>query len=243
MLNIDPEARPKAKDVIKILQLIDIDNTEKVIEEPWPEHSISFDKAKLNADGFICLWKKEEAGQKKYELLNKDGRKSVLSKEEMADKGYVLITGFCDPRPEDNFEWNSDKLKKRGFIASTQKLNESGQKGYALFTSDGQSRFFPVANLVAMGYVTRKSGSSGGVSTPSVRTTPTPPPPSECALCVPWPEHKIEFDEAKIKEKGYIKVEQSTTAGVNGYKFTKVNGASQFIRVEMVIIQKMAKKV
>ena len=60
---------------------------------------------------------------------------------------------------------------------------------------------------------------------------------------MPWPEHKIEFDEAKIKEKGYIKVEQSTAAGVNGYKFTKVNGASQFIRVEMVIIQKMAKKV
>ena len=63
-------------------------------------------------------------------------------------------------------------------------------------------------------------------------------------ICAPWPEHKIVFDEAKIDEKGYSKVEQSTLNGVKGYIFTeKETGTTRFLRVEMVINQKMAKKV
>ena len=65
-------------------------------------------------------------------------------------------------------------------------------------------------------------------------------PSSEFAK--PWPEHKIKFDTATIKEKGYVRSEQKTMGGVNGYCFYKEDGSNQFIRVEMLLVQKMARK-
>lgn len=59
----------------------------------------------------------------------------------------------------------------------------------------------------------------------------------------PWPEHKIKFDVSVIKNKGYVRSEQKCLGGVNGYCFYKEDGSNQFLRIEMVLIQKMAHKV
>lgn len=61
-------------------------------------------------------------------------------------------------------------------------------------------------------------------------------------FATPWPEHNIKFDTSAIKEKGYVRSERQTLGGVNGYTFYREDGTSQFIRVEMVLIQKMAQK-
>lgn len=66
---------------------------------------------------------------------------------------------------------------------------------------------------------------------------------SKANFAKPWPEHKIKFDVPTIKDKGYVRSEQKCLGGVNGYCFYKEDGSSQFIRVEMVLIQKMAHKV
>jgi len=57
------------------------------------------------------------------------------------------------------------------------------------------------------------------------------------------PEHSIEFDSEMIAKKGYVKVEMGEKNGIKGYYFTRADGIRQFIRVEMVIMQKMARKV
>ena len=62
------------------------------------------------------------------------------------------------------------------------------------------------------------------------------------AFAKPWPEHEIKFDTSVIEDKGYVKSERETLNGVNGYRFYKADDTSQFIRVEMAIIQKMANK-
>lgn len=59
----------------------------------------------------------------------------------------------------------------------------------------------------------------------------------------PWPEHKIKFDTAAIRAKGYIRSEQKSMGGVNGYYFYKEDGSGQFIRFEILLVQKMAHKV
>lgn len=59
----------------------------------------------------------------------------------------------------------------------------------------------------------------------------------------PWPEHKIKFDSAAIRAKGYIRSEQKSMGGINGYYFYKEDGTGQFIRLEMLLVQKMAHKV
>ena len=65
----------------------------------------------------------------------------------------------------------------------------------------------------------------------------------ESDFAKPWPEHNIKFDTDVIKSKGFVRSEQMVMNGINGYCFYKEDGVSQFIRVEMVLIQKMAVKV
>ena len=66
---------------------------------------------------------------------------------------------------------------------------------------------------------------------------------SRSTFASPWPEHNIVFDKDMIKAKGYVGVEQKTMDGYRGYRFCKADGTSRFMRVEMVIVQKMARKV
>lgn len=58
----------------------------------------------------------------------------------------------------------------------------------------------------------------------------------------PWEDHSIKFDVDIIKSKGYVRSERKELNCVKGYMFYRADGSSQFIRVEMVLIQKMAYK-
>ena len=58
----------------------------------------------------------------------------------------------------------------------------------------------------------------------------------------PWPEHKIKLDIAAIKSKGYVRSERKNMNGVNGYLFFREDGSNQFIRAEIMVVQKMAHK-
>ena len=82
-------------------------------------------------------------------------------------------------------------------------------------------------------------------STKTVAVKPEHPktPLFRSAFAKPWPEHKIKFDADVIKSRGFVKSEQQTVGGINGYCFYKEDGTSQFIRVEMLLVLKMAHKV
>jgi len=229
MLKLDPEDRPDAIEVLKRLK------SETVIEEPWPEHKIILDKTKLKTNNIVGLKKISDGSLKKYEVLAKDGKKETLTKEDLISKGYAKAEGpigFATPWPEHNIEFDLDVLKKRGFVSCEQNVM-SGIKGYNFYRADSTSTFFKVEMLVAMKYAKKKAESTPVDEPVVVTTTPTDP----------WPEHKIVFDMDAIKAKGYVGFERKSMGGVNGYEFVRSNGTKQFIRVEMVIIQKMAKKV
>lgn len=226
MLSLDPDDRPSASEVLKRLR--DPESDVPVIEEPWPDHSIILDKDKIKTDGVINLKKVIISGQQKYELLNNSGKKSTLSKDEMLAKKYAKVLGpkdFCAPWSEHNIEFDLDRIKSRGFVSSEQKVM-AGVKGYNFYRADSTSTFFKPDMLVAMKYAKKKV------------TVVTP----EEGFASPWPEHKIEFIPDAIRARGYVRTEQQTMGGINGYKFIKADGTSQFIRVEMVLVQKMAKK-
>lgn len=223
MLSLNPDDRPSASEVLRRLR-----EAEPVIEEPWPEHGIILDKDKLKTDGVVGLKKISVSDQKKYELLYGDGKKSTFSKDDLSAKKYVKVTapvGFCSPWDEHNIEFDIDKIKSRGFVSGEQKTM-SGVKGYSFYRSDSTSTFFKLDMLIAMKYAKKK-------------VTVVAP---EAGFVAPWPEHSIEFDADAIKARGYVRTEQETLGGVKGYKFIRADGTSQFIRVEMVLIQKMAKK-
>ncbi len=59
----------------------------------------------------------------------------------------------------------------------------------------------------------------------------------------PWPEHGIEFDKKALKSMGYVSSEQTVLSGVKGYTFYKEDGSGRFLRSEMLVVQKMARKV
>lgn len=226
MLNIDPEKRPSAAQVLQRLKAAD---AESIIEEPWPEHRIIVDAEKLKDAGFAIFKKVIVAGQKKYELISKEGKKTEYTSDELQAKGFAKTAReekFAEPWSEHNIVFNEERMRSRGFVALEQKIM-SGVKGYELFRADSSSRFFSVDNLKAMQYATQKEA-------------PRPVIPE--GICEPWPEHNITFDVEQIHRKGYVRAERKTTGGINGYSFVKPDGSSQFIRVEMLIIQKIAKK-
>ncbi len=58
----------------------------------------------------------------------------------------------------------------------------------------------------------------------------------------PWPGQHLAFDLKVIREKGYVRSVRTTLSGVQGYTFYKEDGTGQFLRPEMLVIQKMAHK-
>lgn len=228
MLSLNPDDRPSAADVLRRLQAPAPDVP--VIEEPWPEHNLMLDKEKIISDDVVEFKKVIIAGQHKYGLLFQNGRKDTLSKENLIEKKYAKNMGprgFADPWPEHQIEFDFDIIKSRGYVSSEQKIiNEV--KGYLFYRGDSTTVFFRPETLVSMGYAKKKG-------------TIDPPPPGG-KFAPPWPEHKIRFDIDAIKAKGFVRSEQYTLNGIKGYNFIRADGKSQFILVEMVLIQKMAKK-
>ena len=137
----------------------------------------------------------------------------------------ISLDDFCKPWSEHDIEFDIDRIKSRGFVTGEQK-EFNGIKGYNFFRSDSNVCFFKLETLLAMNYA-RKIVSS---------TVP------DIGFDSPWPEHGIEFDNDVIKARGFIGVKQDTMNGIKGYRFIKSDGNSQFIRIEMVLIQKLAKK-
>ena len=259
MLQKDPNARPSASEVLKRLR-----EAEPVIEEPWPEHSIVLDRSKLEEADIAGLRKITVDGEKAYELIYFDGTKKSVTKDEMFSMGLLKITaptGFCTPWDEHGLVFDIDKIKSRGFISCEQKIM-SGIKGYQFYRSDSNSMFFKPETLIAMKYANKTDAPSPAPTSDDSAPAPTMKEvkisdatltesslPSEShsstipSFAEPWEEHNIVFDEDGIKAKGFVRSERASLGGINGYNFFTADGSCRFIRAEMAIIQKLARKV
>lgn len=234
MLSLNPDDRPTALEVLKRLQAPEDTDGEPSLEEPFPEHGIVLDKDAIKAAQIAKVEKMISGAKHQYRLLFKNGKKQVLTKEEMLSCGYAKAaapTGFAAPWPEHNIEYDVEKLKSRGFVSGENEIL-SGIKGYRLYRADAQSTFFKVEMLVAMKYAKKKAAAAPAAVVKD----------SSAAFAEPWPEHGIVFDKTAVAAKGYVSVTRKTLNGINGYEFVRTNGTRQFIRVEMVLIQKMAHK-
>ena len=105
--------------------------------------------------------------------------------------------------------------------------------------TDGGGKTAPAAPKPAAAPVTESAPAP--VETPAPAAEPEPVPEAD-PFCKPWAEHNIEFDPEGIRAKGFVRSEQTTLGGVNGYNFYTADGSARFIRPEMAIIQKLAKK-
>lgn len=182
----------------------------------------------------------------------------------------VAPVGFCVPWEEHSIVFDLDRIKARGFISGERK-EMAGIKGYQFYRSDSNSMFFKPEMLIAMKYASKGDAAPApaastpsapvsvpkeSVSVPAAEPAPVPTPepvptpvpavstPSApvSAICEPWEEHNIAFDEDMIKSKGFVSCRRSIMSGINGYEFTTADGSTRFIRVEMVLIQKLAHK-
>ena len=226
MLQLDPKKRPTAT---QVLQRLKAPETDGVIEEPWPEHRLMLDKAKIKESGYRDLKKISSSGNKKYELVSKDGKRREISSDELVSMGFARSAReekFAAPWAEHSISFNEEKMRSRGFVSSEQRVL-SGIKGYEIYRSDSTSMFFDANKLLLMGYAVKRAG-----TTPIVAEK----------FCEPWSEHAIVFVTENIKQRGFVRAEQTSLAGVKGYTFYKADGSKQFIKLEMLLIFKMAKK-
>lgn len=225
MLALNPADRPTASEVLRRLQGAE---EAGVIDDAWPEHKINVDKTKIKNAGYIALKKVTKSGVKQYTLTASDGKKTDLTRDELVEKGFAKILReekFAEPWNGHNIRFNETKLRARGFVAS-ERRELGGVKGYEIYRSDADdsSQFFTVEKLIAMGFAE------------TVKVGP------EKSFCKPWREHKVDFDLEQIEKRGFVRIEQSQLSGVKGYTLTKEDGTEQFIKVEMMLVLKMAKR-
>ncbi|MCR5094076.1 MAG: hypothetical protein K6B72_08895 [Lachnospiraceae bacterium] len=67
-------------------------------------------------------------------------------------------------------------------------------------------------------------------------------PKEKMTFADPWPGQRIVFDPEVIRAKGFVRSVQTTLSGVQGYSFYKADGTAQFLRMETLLAQKMARK-
>ena len=186
MLQLDPDDRPSAIEVLKRLQ-----SAESEIEKPWPEHAIAFDRKSLDSEGVVSLRKVSLLVQKKYELLFDNGKKKTLGPEELLSKGYAASlapVGFCKPWPEHDIVFDIDRIKSRGYVSGEQSVL-SGVKGYLFYKEDAKTTFFRPEALVSMRFAKKPEKK---------------PADAAGTFAAPWPEHHIAFDMDVIKQKGFV---------------------------------------
>ena len=130
-----------------------------------------------------------------------------------ANEEENLICSVCDcERPAD----------KRGGRKSKIRRGEGGSRLSAV--KDSVKRFFRglAGKLSAL---KKKMGASGSKSCPQ-----------------PWPEHEILLMPDVIRRKGYKSIAQATKEGIRGYELIREDGSRRFVRVEILLAQKMAEK-
>ena len=148
--------------------------------------------------------------------------------------GSIPAEGFCEPWPEHKIVFSADKLKSRGYVSCKQTVL-AGVKGYTFYKGDGSSAFMKLDNLLAMNYAFR--GDAGAAPGKEEKITVS------SGMCEPWPEHRIVFDSDAITAKKIVEISQETLAGVKGYKIIFADGTNRFMRVEMLLNQRIAKTV
>lgn len=221
MLAFNPADRPDAREV---LQRLKAPEEAPVIESAWPEHTIKINAIAVKDGGYVSLKKIDKDGVKKYLLISSEGKKAAKTKDELLSEGFATLLReekFAEPWAEHNINFNEEKLRSRGFVASECR-EYMGVKGYDLYRTDDTSQYFTVEKLVAMGYA--------GKAAPRIAES----------FCEPWAEHSIVFDVEQIKKRGFVRSRQTELNGIKGYSFTRTDGTEQFIKLEMILLFKMA---
>lgn len=239
MLSVDFNNRPTAQEVLKRLQMPDTSLSAPVIDEPFAEHGIVFDKYAIISAGILKIEGVAFNSQNQYRVLFRNGVKCVLTKEEMVSSGYAKVSApkeFQEPWAEHNIEFDIDMLRSRGFVASKNEIR-GGIKAYKLYRNDTDFTFFRAEMLLAMKYARERETVS------RVESVTDTPKGSTSSLPEPWHEHSIAFVPEVITAKGYVAAAKKTMNGINGYEFIRTDGTRQFIRVEMLIVQKMARRI
>ena len=167
MLNLEPERRPSAVEVLKRLN-----NKELPIEtDTWPEHNITINVPGVK-EQVIGLRKLEVTKDKEiahvYEIMEKDGRRYIKSKEELISLGFALMAeSWTPPRTEDKISWDMDELKKM-FIS----IAPDAPGRYLLFDKRGSKRIMTVNQLIMMRFAKRTDAAAASTATPFVTARP-----------------------------------------------------------------------
>ncbi len=127
--------------------------------ETWAEHAIKFDETKLRQRGFVASEQKEMSGVKGYEMFRSDDSSQFFTVGNLIAMKYavevtpIVVEGFCKPWDEHKINFDIDKIKKRGYVHSEQKIL-SGKKGYEFVKADGTSQFIKLEMLLILGMAT-----------------------------------------------------------------------------------------
>lgn len=154
------------------------------------------------------------------DMLNKDPEKRPTAMQ-VLQRLKAPEVGFEEPWAEHSIKLVESKLSAGKVIQLTKKAVGSEQK-YELAFGDGTRVEYTKEELVSKGYA-KNIGP---------------------AFEDPWPEHAIEYDKDKLKERGFVGVGRATLCGKNGYRlFRAGDDRGVFNTKENMVFIGFAKKI
>lgn len=144
--------------------------------EPWADHNVVFDTAKITEMGYSALERFSQGTSKVYRLHKAKGGSRVFNVEMLVLLGLAKKTdrraGTPRPEPhespvptpesddgrpwEEGFVYNPDAVHKMGY-ESIVKVERSGSKLYLLTKSNGDKRFMSFVQAKMLGFISGKT--------------------------------------------------------------------------------------
>ena len=128
---------------------------------------------------------------------------------------------YVEAWPEHKIVLHLEKMRADG-VRVFSKVVSSGMQGYELEFFDGNKRILRVSELIEQDYAHCIGPES---------------------FCDAWDEHKLEFDIARIKDRGFVSSERATVSDIKGYNLYRSDSTRVFFRPETLLMMKYARNV
>lgn len=233
MLQIEPEDRPTAREVLDVL------NTKKILEIK-PEGMVRIEGESLSPAAATPAGGTSAAAGAAGASSGASTSAAAGGTGTSAAAEKAPPTGFCAPWSEHKISLNEEKLRAGGYVAAEQ-YERKGVKCYRLFKRDGAERVFTPENLLILGMASRAEGgaparSASPAPAPAPAPTPAPAPSASADMTVfdedgtLWEgDAEYRYDMDCITRSGYKGIARAQRKEVKGYALIKADGSSRFM--------------
>lgn len=216
MIAKDPENRPSAQDVVKVLndemsvpeEYHKGNDKQPFDKELWSAHkriAALLSEAELKKKGVTSFRRINDGSGSsgiKYVVVTKDGKERKLTLDELLKCGYAELIPAEIGKP-----WEDDQIE---FISA----EEIAEKGYAKIARGSRNGHYRITTAAGVVFDKGKNWFiAQGLAKEAL---------ADVKVDTPWPEHGKEYDVQLMARRGIVSISRLEVGGEHRYKYVKI---------------------